>query len=161
MLRARDIMTREVLTVSPETRIGDATRLLLERRINGVPVVDDTGRLVGILCQSDLIAQQKQLPMPSLFTLLDAMIPLRSLKQLEKQVEKIAASTVAQAMTQAPVTVDPDTPVDQLAALMVDRKFHTLPVLSDGRLVGVVGKEDVLKTLAMLPLKDRSGSPEA
>lgn len=161
MLRARDIMTREVLTVSPETRIGDATRLLLERRINGVPVVDDSGRLVGILCQSDLIAQQKQLPMPSLFTLLDAMIPLRSLKQLEQQVEKIVASTVAQAMTRAPVTVTPDTPVEQLAALMVDRKFHTLPVVAEGRLVGVIGKEDVLKTLAMLPNEDQGNAPKA
>ena len=160
MIRARDIMTQEVLTVSPDTGIGEATRLLLERRINGAPVVDDTGRLVGILCQSDLIAQQKECPLPSLFTLLDAMIPLRSLKEIEKQVQKIAATSVAQAMTPDPVTVDPDTPVEELAKLMVDNKFHTLPVLENGKLVGVIGKEDVLRTLSMLPSADRTESSE-
>jgi hypothetical protein len=69
MLKAKDIMTKEPITVSPNTEITKAAKLLLEKGINGVPVVD-SGRLVGILCQSDLIAQQKNLPMPSVFTLL-------------------------------------------------------------------------------------------
>ena len=59
MLKAKDIMTRNPITVSPETEIRQAAALLLKKRINGVPVVNDKGRLVGILCQSDLIAQQK------------------------------------------------------------------------------------------------------
>lgn len=160
MLRVRDIMTRQVLTVAPETGIGEATRLLLENRINGAPVVDDAGRLVGILCQSDLIAQQKQFPMPSLFTLLDGMIPLRSLKYMEKQIQKIAATSVADAMTPNPVTVTPETAVEQVAVLMVDRKFHTLPVLDGGKLVGIVGKEDVLKTLASEPPEGQTVSTE-
>ena len=95
MLKVRDIMTTEVITVSPETEIVQATNLLLENRINGVPVTDDTGKLVGILCQSDLIAQQKKLPIPSFFTLLNGLIPLISKKNIEKQVQKIAAITVA------------------------------------------------------------------
>lgn len=147
MLRAKDIMTPDPLTVSPQTEIVQAARILLEKRINGLPVVDGEGRLVGILCQSDLIAEQKKLPLPSFFTLLDGLIPLGSTKQLERQVEKIAASTVAEAMTSKPVSVDPQTSIEDLAALMVDKNFHTLPVVEDGRLVGVVGKEDVLKTL--------------
>ena len=59
MLKVKDIMTREVKTVSPETEITQAAKLLLAERINGVPVISETGELVGILCQSDLIAQQK------------------------------------------------------------------------------------------------------
>jgi CBS domain-containing protein len=147
MLKVKDIMTRELITISPETEIIQATKLLLENRINGIPVTDETGKLVGILCQSDLIAQQKKLPIPSFFTFLDGLITLTSIKQMEKQVQKIAAITVSQAMTPNPVTVQPDTNIETVAALMVDRSFHTIPVVDKGELVGIVGKEDILKTL--------------
>ena len=147
MLTAADIMVTDVITVSPDTEITQAAKLLLDHHINGVPVVDDQGQLVGILCQSDLIAQQKRLPIPSVFTLLDGIIPLTSSKQMEREVQKIAATTVGQAMTPNPVTVQPDTRIDTVASLMVDNNFHSLPVLEEGRLVGIVGKEDVLKTL--------------
>ena len=91
MLKAKDIMTRAVITVSPDMEIVHAAKILLENRINGAPVLDETGKLVGILCQSYLIAQQKKLPIPSFFTFLDGLITLTSMKQLEKQVQKIAA----------------------------------------------------------------------
>jgi len=147
MLKVKDIMTKELITVSPETEIFHAARLLLENHINGVPVTDETGKLVGILCQSDLIAQQKELPVPSFFTFLDGLITLTSMKQFEKQVQKIAATTVAQAMTPNPVVVRPDTDIEKVAALMVDNNFHTIPVVDEGELVGIVGKEDILRTL--------------
>jgi len=147
MLKVKDIMTRELITVSPGTEIVYATKLLLENRINGVPVTDEKGKLVGILCQSDLIAQQKKLPIPSFFTFLNGLIPLTSMKQIEKQVQKITATTVAQAMTKNPVTVQPDTGIEEVAALMVDKNFHTIPVVDEGKLVGILGKEDILRTL--------------
>lgn len=147
MLKVRDIMTREVKTVSPETEIAQAAKLLLSERINGVPVVKKTGEVVGILCQSDLIAQQKSIPIPSLFTLLDGYIPLTLLSRLDKEVEKIAATKVGHAMTSDPTTVNSDTDIEKVAALMVEKNYHTLPVVDDGKLVGIVGKEDILKTL--------------
>ena len=102
---------------------------------------------MGILCQSDLIVQQKKIPTPSLFTLLDGFIPLTSQKKIEKEVQKIAATTVAQAMTPNPVVVPPDTTIEAVAALMVDSSYHTLPVVDEGKLIGIIGKEDVLRTL--------------
>ena len=151
MLTVNDIMTTQVITLSPETDIVQAARTLLENRINGAPVIDDEGILVGILCQSDLVAQQKKLPLPTVFTLLDGYISLTSSKQLEKEVRKIAALTVADAMTPNPVTVHVDTAIDTVAALMVDSKFHTLPVLSGKNLVGIIGMADILKTLISMP----------
>lgn len=151
MLKAKDIMTREIITVSPETEIANAARILLEKRINGLPVVDAFGRLVGILCQSDLVAQQKSIPIPSVFTLLESFIPLTSIKRIDKEVEKIAALTVKQAMTVNPVTVSPETDIEDVAKLMVDNKYHTLPVMKGDKVVGVVGKEDVLRTLLSKP----------
>ena len=94
-----------------------------------------------------MIAQQKRFPLPSLFTLLDGFIPLSSTKHYEKEVQKIAATTVADAMTPNPVAVQSETSMEELASLMVDRNLHTLPVVDEGELVGVVGMEDVLKTL--------------
>jgi CBS domain-containing protein len=152
MLKAKDIMTTELITVSPEMEIVRATKLLLDNRINGVPVTDETGKLVGILCQSDLVAQQKKLPVPSFFTFLDGLISLSSMKHLEKEVRKIAAITVAQAMTPDPVAVGPDASIEEVAGLMVDNNFHTIPVVQEGKLVGIVGKEDILRTL--LPRSD-------
>ena len=147
MIKAKDIMTKEIITVTPETEITQAAHLLLEKRINGVPVVDTAGELVGILCQSDLIAQQKSIPIPSLFTLLDGYISLKTSKRMDKEVEKIAATKVAEAMTPNPVTINPATDIEKVAALMVEKNYHTLPVIEAGELVGILGKEDVLRTL--------------
>ncbi|MCK7514657.1 MAG: CBS domain-containing protein [Desulfobacterales bacterium] len=103
---------------------------------------------MGIVCQSDLIIQQKRVPLPSVFTLLDSFIPLSSMKSLDKVVQKMAAFIVDDAMTRNPVTVRPDTSLEEIATLMVDKKYHTLPVVGEeGELVGVIGKEDVLRTL--------------
>jgi CBS-domain-containing membrane protein len=154
MIKVSDIMTTELVTFSPNDEIAKATKILLEKRFNGAPVVDATGKLVGILCQSDLIAQQKNLPIPSIFTFLDGFIPLTSMKHLEKEIEKIAATLVSQAMTPDPVTVSPETEIVEVAELMVDKKFHTLPVVDDnGKVVGIIGKHDILKTL----LKEKTG----
>ncbi len=147
MLKAKDIMVTDVISVTPDTEIPKAADILLKNHINGVPVLDENGKLVGILCQSDLIAQQKKFPLPSLFTTLGGFFPLKSSKQLEKELHKIAAATVMEAMTPDPAFVLPETPVDEVATLMVDKNFHTIPVLDQGKLVGVIGKEDVLKTI--------------
>ncbi|MEA2083735.1 MAG: CBS domain-containing protein [Thermodesulfobacteriota bacterium] len=147
MLTANDIMTRDIVTVLPDTKITEAAKLLLENHINGIPVVESSGKFVGIICQSDLVVQQKRFPLPSFFTLVDSFITIPSPKQIEKEVQKISAITVSRAMAQKPVTVRPDTGIDTLAELMVDKGFHTIPVLDGEKLVGIVGKEDILRTL--------------
>ncbi len=147
MLTAQDIMTADVVTVSPETDIPTAARLMVENKYNGLPVISKDGTLVGIICQSDLISQQKKLSLPSLFTVLDGIIPMGSMSDLDAQVRKIAASKVAEAMTAAPTTVRPTTPIDEIASLMVDSQYHSLPVVDGGKVVGIVGKEDILRTL--------------
>jgi CBS-domain-containing membrane protein len=147
MITARDIMSTGLITLAPETDFASAAKVLLDNHINGAPVVDGQGRLMGILCQSDLVAQHKRLPVPTLITLLDSFISLNSSREIEKQARKIAAMTVGEAMTSRPVTVKPDTGIETIAALMVDSNLHTLPVVEDGHLVGIIGKEDVLRTL--------------
>ncbi|MCE5335175.1 MAG: CBS domain-containing protein [Desulfobacteraceae bacterium] len=147
MLKAKDIMSKEVVSVSPDMEVTAVARLLLERHFNGVPVVDESGKLLGIICQSDLVAEQKKLPIPSFFTLLDTFIPLFSQTEREKDLQKIAAVKARQAMTQDPLTVGPETILEEIASIMVNKHCHTIPVVRDGKLVGIIGKEDVLRTL--------------
>ena len=147
MMKAKDMMTREIIRVSPDTEVLEAARLMLDNHLNGLPVVDREGRLQGIICQSDLIAQQKKIPLPSFFVLLDSAISFTSQKNIEAEVKKMAASKVSDAMTADPITVDVETSLEDIATLMVKHNVHTLPILDQGELVGIIGKEDVLRTL--------------
>ncbi len=146
-MKAKDIMTKDVISVYPDTKIADAAKLLLQKHLNGLPVVDHDGNLVGIICQSDLIFQQKKIPVPTVFTFLDGLFPLTSYKDMEKEVKKIAAASVSEAMASSPYTVEPDTSLEDIATLMVRHNVHTLPVVAGNKVVGVIGKEDVLRTL--------------
>ncbi|MGC9964468.1 MAG: CBS domain-containing protein [Syntrophobacteraceae bacterium] len=147
MLKAKDVMTRDVITTTPETAVTEIAKLLLEKHFNGVPVIDRDGGLVGIICQSDLIAEQKKLPMPSVFTILDAFIPIYPPGRNAKEIQKIAAIKGSQAMTRNPVTVGPETGIDEIASIMVNRGIHTIPVVEGNKLVGIIGKLDILRTL--------------
>lgn len=146
-MKARDIMTPDPITISPDAGVGEAVKILLEKHFNGLPVVDESGTLIGVICQSDLVAQQKQLDMPSLFTLFDGFIPMSSLKKTEADLQKITALTVEQAMTKKPVFVKPDASLEELATLMVRAKYYSLPVVENDRVIGIVGKEDILRTV--------------
>lgn len=148
MTTARDIMTPNPVTVSPTTPITEASKIMLERRFNGLPVVGKDGELLGIVCQSDLVNQHKKFRFPSFFCVLDGFIPLQSSRSVEEELQRMAAADVGQIMTHKPHTVTPDATLDEVATLMVDKKYHTLPVVEDGKLVGIVGKEDVLRTMA-------------
>lgn len=147
MITAGDIMETNIICVTPETEIPKAVEILLNHHFNGVPVVDLNEVLVGILCQSDLIYQQKELPIPPIFTILDSIVPLSSSKKIEDEFRKIAASTVEQAMVRDVVTVAPETPIAHVASLMVEKHLHTIPVVKEKKLKGIIGKEDILRTL--------------
>ena len=151
MLYARDIMTTEVLTVSPETSIADLSKTLENRRIGGVPVVDPDGRLVGVITQSDLVERARDLELPPAINILDLHIYLQIPSHLIQRVEKMLGTTVGDCMTPNPVTVAPDTSVSQIAALMAKQKVHTIPVLKGGKIVGVIGKMDLVRAMAREP----------
>lgn len=146
MQTAREIMTPNPITVKPEDSIANAVKILLDKHFNGMPVVNDAGELMGVLCQSDLVAQQKKLEFPSVFTIFDGIIPFGS-NNLEKDLKKITALTVKDAMTVNPVTASPDALLEDIATLMVKAKYYSLPVVENGKVIGIIGKEDILRTV--------------
>ena len=148
MLNASDIMTTEVLTVKKESSLKELANILYKHHINGVPVVDDNGLLIGIICESDLIRKDKKLHIPTVVTLFDAVIYLESPKNIEKEFQRVSATTVEDLYTRKPVTVDEKTPIDEIATIMTQKKIYTIPVMDGDRIVGIIGKADLLRTIA-------------
>ena len=147
MLKASDIMTTEVITVKKETSLKDLAGILYNGHINGVPVVDGEGSLIGIICESDLIRKDKKLHIPTVVAVFDAVFYLESPKKFEKEIQRINATTVEDLYTKKVVTVDEKTPVDEIATLMTEKKIYTIPVMDGDRLVGIIGKADLIRTL--------------
>jgi CBS domain-containing protein len=151
MFYARDIMTTEVLTVSPETSIADLSKTLENRKIGGVPVADKGGRLVGVITQSDLVERARDLELPPAINILDFHIYLQIPSHMLQRVEKMLGTTVGDCMTKDPVTVAPDTPLARIAGLMAKQQVHTIPVVQGGKIVGVIGKMDLVRAMAQEP----------
>lgn len=148
MKTARDIMTEDVITIQPNATIRDLAKNFIEHNISGVPVVDENGKVLGIATESDLIFHSKRLKVPTVLTILDSFIFLDSPEKMESELRKIAAASVSDVYTSPPVTITPDTPLDEIASLMTEKQVHTLPVLDEnGMMIGIVGKKDIIRTI--------------
>lgn len=148
MLTAQNIMTHDVVTVKENATVRELAALLLERNISGAPVVDETGAVIGVVTESDLIFQNKKVHLPTAFAILDAFVFLERPEKMETELKKIAGSKVGDICSRKLISVGPDTELEELATLMAEKKIHTLPVMSEGRLVGVIGKSDIIRTIA-------------
>jgi CBS-domain-containing membrane protein len=147
MLQAHHIMTTDIITVSAQTSVLDLARLLAKHKINGVPVVDDAGRLVGVVTQKDLIDRAKKFELPHVITILDAHFYLERPSTFKKNLEKLMGNQVSDIMTAPPVTITPDLAVDEIATIMANKNIHTLPVLEAGKIIGIIGKIDIIRAL--------------
>jgi CBS-domain-containing membrane protein len=148
MLTAKDIMTKDVITVGPDTSIEELSSLLVKHEISGVPVVDDSGGIYGIVTDNDLISRNKRLHIPTVVSFLDAAIYLESSKKFEQEVKRLTATRVGDICIRKVVTIGEDTTVVDIATIMSEKKLHLLPVVTSGKVVGIVGKRDMLKAVA-------------
>lgn len=149
MLTAKDLMSANVIAVTLDTEIRELAKVLAANRISGAPVLDGAGRVIGVVTESDLIFQNKKVHIPTAFAILDSFIFLEDPEKMEQELRKMAGTKVADICTANPVTVREDTPVEEIATLMAEKKVHTLPVLDgNGQLVGVIGKADLIRMIA-------------
>ncbi len=148
MITAKDIMAKDVITVRPETSIEELARILIENRISGAPVVDDNGNLIGIVTENDLISQNKRLHIPTVFRLFDAFIMLERPKKIEEEIKRLTATTVWDICTKNVITVNEDTPLQEIATIMSEKKVHLIPVMRDKMIAGIIGKADLIKAMA-------------
>jgi len=147
MLKAKNIMTKDVVTVSPDATVEELGRLFIEKQISGAPVVDAAGKLFGVVTENDLISKSSRLHIPTVLRLFDAFIPLGT-SRLETEIRKMTASTVGEVCTKKVVTISEDTPIDEVATIMDEKKIHLLPVVKEGRVVGIIGKKDLIRGIA-------------
>ncbi len=147
MLIAKNIMTKDVITVQKETSVTDLAKLLTDNKISGVPVLSADGELMAVVTENDLIDQSKKLHIPTVITILDSVFYLENPDKMESDMKKMAGTKVADICTDSVTTIAPDTPLDEIATIMAEKNIHTLPVLDGSKLVGVIGKKDIIKTL--------------
>jgi CBS domain-containing protein len=147
MPKIKDIMTRDVVTVKPQTDLRELAKILSEKSVNGVPVVDNEGTVLGVVCESDLVNQNKPLHIPTVFVILDSVIPLENPWRLEKEFKRLAATTVEDIYSRPAFTLWPEEDVAVAARAMQEKQYYTIPVVEDGVLVGVLGKADLIRSI--------------
>ena len=146
-MKVRDIMTTEVVVAHPDTSVNLVARLMAGRDISGVPVVED-GRLVGIVTELDLIVRNTRLEPPAFFALLDARIPLETPTHYRERMRHMLGTLARDVMTEKVVTIRPEEELERLAEIMVKQRVNPLPVVEDGRLVGIVSRSDIIGMMA-------------
>ena len=148
----REVMTSDVVTFGPDETVEVATRRLVERDVDGAPVVDADGQVIGMLSSDDLLVQETQLHYPTVFSLFGAYLELPSShRRFEAELRRAIAAVVSDVMERDPTTCAPDDTLERAATLMHERKVSRLPVLDGDRLVGIVARGDLLRALIAAP----------
>jgi CBS domain-containing protein len=149
-MQAKDIMTERVLTVAPDTPVAHVARLLREKHISGVPVVNQQGRVVGIVTEIDLIKRHARVHMPIYLPFLDSPIFLEDPRRYQEDVRRVLGTTAEEIMTRKVRTASPDTSVEDLATMMVEDRANPIPILDEeGVLVGIVSHTDIVHLVEM------------
>ena len=151
-MRVEEIMTKDVIAVSPKTPVHEAAELMVDHGVSGLPVVDDEGDVVGIVSEGDLILREKpgeRMPWWRAF--------FADAEKLARDYQKAHGTTVAEVMTRSLITVSPDLPTESLALILEEHKIRRVPVITGGRLVGIVSRGDLIKALSKAPA--RVGAP--
>ena len=147
-MKVREIMAADVVTVRRDTSVNDIARLMSERDISGIPVVDDAHHVVGIVTELDVIVRNTRLEMPAFIQILDGRIPLETPGHYRKRLQHMLGTHAADIMTAEVVTIGPDDTVEDLAELMVKRRLNPVPVVENGILVGIVSRADLIRMMA-------------
>lgn len=147
-IKAKDIMSSNVVTLKKEMGVKEAAEILLDKGIGGAPVVDDEGNVIGMVTESDLIMEDVKLHFPTFVHLLSGIIYLESLKAFEEKLKKAVAVKVEDVMSKKVISVTEDTSIEDIATLMMERGISRVPVVKEGKLVGLVSKRDIVRTIA-------------
>lgn len=148
MKTARDIMTKNVVTVRKDQPISDLSQLFIKNHFNGVPVLDESGKVAGVVTQGDLIEQNKSLHIPTVIALFDAVLFIDSEKKFENDVKKLTGSIIEDIYQPDAITISMDAELNEITTIMANNDVHTLPVLDGDKLVGIIGKKDVIRALS-------------
>jgi len=145
-----EVMTKDVISLSPDTSLPEAADLLAEKGIGAAPVVDADGNLVGLLRDEDLLISEARLHLPTTFAILpgiDITLP-GSVRRYDEELKKAASSTVGDVLEKHFKQVGPDATVEDVATMMHEHDVTHVPVVEDGKVKGIVARGDIIRFLA-------------
>lgn len=147
MLTVADIMSRDVVSIKGTTTVREMAAIFDTMRFGTLPLVDDAGNLTGIVTASDLVEQDRPLHIPTVISIFDWVIPLGGESSLQRELDKITAQTAEELASTDVVTVTPSDPVSSAAEIMSSKKLHVLPVVDGKKLVGMVSRIDIIRSM--------------
>ncbi|MDM8521566.1 CBS domain-containing protein [Anaerolineales bacterium HSG6] len=146
--RVRNIMTTDVISVSPGTAVSEIAKLIAEKGITGVPVINEQEEVLGVVTELDMIVRNTHFKMPNFVMILDIVIHLESKRDYEERLRNVLGTRAEQIMSKPAVTIAPSASIEDLANIMVDKRMNPVPVVENGKLVGVVSRRDVIRLMA-------------
>lgn len=143
-----DLMTREPLTARPEMSLKEVIKILADRRISGLPVVDEHDLLIGIISETDLMWRETGVTPPAYIMVLDSVIYLENPSRYEQELHKALGQTVGEVMSRDPVSIAPEKSVQEAAKLLHERHIHRLPVIDTaGKVIGILTRGDIVRAM--------------
>jgi CBS domain-containing protein len=147
MLTVADIMTSNIVSIKGTTTVREMAAIFDSMRIGTLPLVDGEGTLTGIVTASDLVEQDRPLHIPTVISLFDWVIPLEGESSLQRELDIITAQTAAELASTNIITVSPTDSVSSAAEIMSSKKLHALPVVEGKKLVGMVSRIDIIRSM--------------
>lgn len=144
----KDIMTKNVITVTEDDTVEKCANLLITHDLSGLPVLDDKGRVKGIVTEGDIIRRASRIKGPAALEVLGGIFYLESPKHFMDELKKSMGSVVKDIMTKELITIEEDTKIEEAATLLVQNKIKRLPVIDKkGNLMGIVSRKDIMNHL--------------
>lgn len=144
-----DVMTPNPITVMPATPLTDVVKTMAEKRISGLPVIDNDGKLLGVISETDLMWRESGVTPPAYIMFLDSVIYLENPARHERELHKALGETAGEVMSLNPVTISPEQPLREAARLMHEHSTQRLPVIdAPGKVVGIVTRGDIVRAMA-------------
>ncbi len=147
-MEVRNIMTEEVITVSTGDSVETCAKLLQENNISGLPVLDEAGKVAGIVTEGDLIRRASRVKAPGYLEILGGLIYLGSPKKFVDELQRAMSLEAGQLMSTNVIAVNPEETLEKAATLMIEKGISRLPVLDkQGKLVGIISRRDIMRSL--------------
>ena len=141
----KEIMTKDVLTLSPNDSLETAAKLLVENGVSGAPVIDAFSNVIGMFTEGDLVRQQKPITKPIFLMFLDSAFPI-NFKMINKDLEAMTAAKVSQLMTKDVISLHEYDEVAEAAEYMIEKNINRVPIINDdGQLLGIVTRHDIVR----------------
>ncbi|WP_350343428.1 CBS domain-containing protein [Proteinivorax tanatarense] len=147
-MKVLEVMNKEVVSISKDASVEEATKLMIEKSVGGLPVVDGENKVVGMITEKDLLTRHKEFVPPPYVDILGAFVYLEDPTRANERLKKSLSSSIEDVMSTPVFSVNPEDDVQLVLGFMVEQGFNRIPVEEEEKLVGIVSRGDILKGLA-------------